>query len=203
VLALLVGKRGVEKALKGRVLDALTLDANYVRPSYVEASKKRTPEAPAVQSVKANSEFLIRNYAPADSEQVLAICASAPEAAQWSKASYDQASGQMVLVAETSGEVCGFLVARVVGDEAEVLNMAVEGRYRRKKLGSQLLMAALKETRSRSAQLAMRVFLEVRESNVAGIAFYEKHGFCKKGKRAGYYRDPTEDAVLMEKKVTD
>jgi ribosomal protein S18 acetylase RimI-like enzyme len=47
-----------------------------------------------------------------------------------------------------------------------------------------------------------KLFLEVRESNEAGIAFYEKMGFAKTGRRPGYYREPEEAALLMEKKLT-
>jgi ribosomal-protein-alanine N-acetyltransferase len=46
------------------------------------------------------------------------------------------------------------------------------------------------------------VFLEVRESNRAAIAFYDKHGFAKTGRRVRYYQDPVEAAILMEKKLT-
>jgi ribosomal-protein-alanine N-acetyltransferase len=46
------------------------------------------------------------------------------------------------------------------------------------------------------------VFLEVRESNQAAIAFYSKHGFAKMGRRPSYYRVPDEAAIVMEKKLT-
>lgn len=42
VLAPLIGKLGMRRALQGRVHDALSLDANYVRRSYVEAAKPST-----------------------------------------------------------------------------------------------------------------------------------------------------------------
>jgi len=64
--------------------------------------------------------------------------------------------------------------------------------------GGALLKAALEEFRARRTS---RVFLEVRESNEAAIAFYGKHGFAETGRRAGYYQDPAEAAVLMEKKL--
>jgi ribosomal protein S18 acetylase RimI-like enzyme len=46
------------------------------------------------------------------------------------------------------------------------------------------------------------VFLEVRESNAPAIAFYLKYGLAKSGRRPGYYRDPAEAAIVMEKKLT-
>ena len=151
----------------------------------------------------------IRKYASADLSAVLSVCRQSPEAAQWSEDGFEQAasSGQVILVAEVAAEipaegatrVCGFLVARVVAGEAELLNMAVDAADRRKGLGSKLLAAAAKEAEARQAT---RMYLEVRESNQAAISFYERHGFRKNGQRAGYYQNPTENAVLMEKKLT-
>jgi ribosomal-protein-alanine N-acetyltransferase len=39
--------------------------------------------------------------------------------------------------------------------------------------------------------------LEVRASNVAAIALYEKYGFQQAGLRKGYYQNPREDAIIM------
>jgi ribosomal-protein-alanine N-acetyltransferase len=41
------------------------------------------------------------------------------------------------------------------------------------------------------------IWLEVRSKNRAAIAFYESHGFHKKGVRPNFYSNPTEDADLM------
>jgi ribosomal-protein-alanine acetyltransferase len=149
----------------------------------------------------------IRKYASADLLAVLSVCRQSPEAAQWTNIGFEQAasSGQLILVAEGTADplaesgVCGFLVARVVAGEVELLNMAVDAEHRRKGLGSKLLAAAAQEAEARQAS---RIYLEVRESNQAGISFYERHGFRKSGQRTGYYQNPTENAVLMGKKLT-
>jgi tRNA threonylcarbamoyladenosine biosynthesis protein TsaB len=200
VLAPMLGRLATQKALKGEVTDALSLDANYVRRSYVEVFRKNAPQN-ARDSRLGEGRPTIRTYTPADSEALFAICRRSPEAAQWSQESYGlaAASGQIVLVAETAGQIRGFLVARVAGGEAEILNMAVEVGQRRKSMGSMLLTAAVAAARTQEAQ---RIYLEVRESNQAAATFYEAHGFSKIGKRAKYYSGPTEDAVLMEKKLT-
>ena len=84
-------------------------------------------------------------------------------------------------------------------EEAEILNLAVVLAKRRKGEGGALLKAAMDEFQARHVS---RVFLEVRESNEGGIAFYERHGFLKTGRRASYYRNPEEAAIVMEKKLT-
>jgi ribosomal-protein-alanine acetyltransferase len=141
----------------------------------------------------------VRKYSAQDCEAIFEISQRSLEAAHWAKEDYDRAvsSGQIILVAEVAGRIGGFLVAQVSSGEAEILNIAVDRTNRRGGMGSALLMAAEAEAR---AQKAEHMYLEVRESNHAGIAFYTRHGFCQNGKRVGYYRDPPEDAVLMDKK---
>ncbi len=143
--------------------------------------------------------FKVRPYQSGDSEAVSEICRQSPEAAQWPKESYEQAhsSGQIVLIAEIKAQVCGFLVARIAGDEAEILNTATSiPAHRRKGIGSALLLAAISAAQAHHAKT---IYLEVRESNSAAIAFYAKHGFAKTGQRRQYYSRPTANAVLMKK----
>jgi len=45
---------------------------------------------------------------------------------------------------------------------------------------------------------ARRVLLEVRESNQVARAFYDRWGFKASGRRRRYYRDPVEDAILLQ-----
>jgi ribosomal-protein-alanine N-acetyltransferase len=48
---------------------------------------------------------------------------------------------------------------------------------------------------------AEEVRLEVRASNARALRLYERCGFIVAGKRAGYYADPPEDAVLMRCRI--
>jgi ribosomal-protein-alanine N-acetyltransferase len=105
----------------------------------------------------------------------------------------------VALLSEVEGRAIGFLIGRQAADEAEILNLAVAKESRRKGEGGALLEAALERFRARGVS---RVFLEVRDSNAAGLAFYAKHGFSKIGRREGYYREPFESAIVMEKKFT-
>jgi len=110
-----------------------------------------------------------------------------------------QQRGPSQRAAERAGEVTGFFIGREAANEAEVLNLAVMPKFRRQGDGRALLSAALEEIRSRGVQ---SVFLEVRESNLGAIAFYESFGFSKIGRRKIYYQDPEEAAINMEKKLT-
>jgi ribosomal-protein-alanine acetyltransferase len=124
----------------------------------------------------------------------------APEAGQWTLGSYERLiqEGQRGWVAEFGGSLSGFLVVRIIPPEMEIMNLVVAGELRRKGVAAALLAAAEKAAREKKVS---RAFLEVRESNGAAIAFYEGNGFAKMGRRANYYANPAEAAILMEKGI--
>lgn len=145
----------------------------------------------------------IRTLRSEDAGAVAEILRQSPQAVFWPEASVQDVlewKGSLGMVIETAGRVVGFLIGRQTIEEAEVLNLAVAPGSRRKGSGSALLQAAVEEFQARGVN---RVYLEVRESNRPGIAFYEKHGFLRAGRREGYYRDPIETAVIMQKRFAD
>lgn len=108
---------------------------------------------------------------------------------------------EMFLIAEASeGDVLGYALMRTVLDEAELLNIAVTPEARRRGIGLQLLRAAMQTCRAHGAECML---LEVRETNVAARALYERHGFVPVGRRAGYYHSPREDAIVMRAPLVD
>jgi ribosomal-protein-alanine acetyltransferase len=156
----------------------------------------------AAEERRPEGAWRIRRLRREDGAAVKMILEDAPEAANWSEESFKEAlswSGGLVLVSEGGGIVTAFLIGRRVDEDGEILNMGVLASARRAGQGGALLSAALEEFRTRGVS---RVFLEVRESNATGIGFYAKHGFAKTGIRHGYYHQPEEAAVLMERKLT-
>lgn len=91
----------------------------------------------------------------------------------------------------------GFILIRVVADEAEILTLAVRPAARRGGLGGRLVEAAV----VRAAVLgADRMFLEVAEDNVAARALYARAGFVEAGRRRDYYSradGSREDALVL------
>lgn len=132
-----------------------------------------------------------------DLPRMIEIAQRAVTAAQWSPQHYEQvfSPGRLALVIEQDRQVMGFIVGRAVNDEWEIENIAVTGDARRRGLGSHLLGDFLHHIRGSGATQA---FLEVRESNVAARALYEKWAFIEAGRRKAYYQDPPEDAVLLK-----
>ena len=145
-------------------------------------------------------------------EDILAIQAACPEIAQWTAWDYDRvARGEMAgwvatenlrvsseVAAGASVEggvgVAGFLVARRVSSDLEILNFAVEFDWRSRGIGAALLGEALKWAQTFEATHAI---LEVRASNLAALRFYTRHKFEVVGRRPRYYTAPVEDALLL------
>jgi ribosomal-protein-alanine N-acetyltransferase len=97
-----------------------------------------------------------------------------------------------------SGEpIAGFLLIRAVGDEAEILTLAVDSAHRRAGHAAALLDAAKQDLAKTDVS---RLFLEVAADNFPALALYERQGFLPIGVRKGYYRrdvGPNMDAKLL------
>jgi [ribosomal protein S18]-alanine N-acetyltransferase len=135
-----------------------------------------------------------------DIDGILAIQTGCPEIAQWTERDYERvARGEMAgWVGEEESSVLGFLVARRVVDEIEILNFAVSPEVRRRGMGAMLLREAV---RWGTEFGAVQAILEVRASNSAALSFSERHNFRVVGRRARYYNEPVEDALLLTAKV--
>lgn len=131
--------------------------------------------------------IVVRRMREGDAEALEAVQRACAEAAQWKA---EEGQGRTVFVAEADGEVAGFAVwQELPGGEAELLNLAVDPRLRRRGAGRALV----------EAMSGRRAWLEVRASNEGAIRFYESLGFERRGLRRNYYRDPAEDAVVMSR----
>jgi [ribosomal protein S18]-alanine N-acetyltransferase len=91
--------------------------------------------------------------------------------------------------------VIGYAAATGAWEDGELLNIAVDASARGKGIGGALLDWAIEALRE---QLVDRVFLEVRESNVAAIALYQSRGFAEVSVRRNYYRGPVENAMVLK-----
>ena len=98
-----------------------------------------------------------------------------------------------------TGPVSGFILSRVVEDEAEILMVAVARNEQGRGLARQILARHLGRL---AAQGARNVFLEVDEGNSSAIRLYMKAGFEQVGQRPGYYAEagkPAAAALIMRR----
>ncbi len=92
------------------------------------------------------------------------------------------------------GDLVGYMCYWLVFDELRLMNLAVEPSMRRRGIASDLIQHMLSVGRESGA---VRAVLEVRASNAAARALYERVGFRQVALRRRYYTDPVEDAVLL------
>ncbi|HET7296582.1 MAG TPA: ribosomal protein S18-alanine N-acetyltransferase [Gemmatimonadales bacterium] len=116
----------------------------------------------------------------------------------WSATDFAECLASRVpfLVAEArgGGAVIGYVIARRAADEGEILNLGVAAEQRGHGVGRALVARALALLAAGGVHV---VFLEVRESNAVARRLYQSLGFTEVARRAGYYRHPVEDAVVL------
>ena len=97
-----------------------------------------------------------------------------------------------------SGELIGYALGYFAGRDFHLANLAVDSAQRNQGWGGQLLGRIL---RLAAEQGASYCALEVRSANRAALALYRKAGFQTIGRRAAYYSDPPDDAILMKRNI--
>ncbi len=97
-------------------------------------------------------------------------------------------------VADVDGQIVGAIVGWLLVDEMHIATLATHPDFRRQGIAQALLAHVLKLAADEGA---LSSFLEVRESNVGAQALYRKFGYEPIGRRARYYKDNDEDAILM------
>ena len=99
-----------------------------------------------------------------------------------------------ILVARANDAVVAYITYSVVLDEVQIANVATHPNYRRMGIAEKLL----RQLYSQSKDAGMSVItLEVRHTNEPAITLYQKCGYLEVGRRKNYYKNPTEDALLM------
>lgn len=99
----------------------------------------------------------------------------------------------MALVASSSSLDVGCLIAWLISDELQILDIVICPEHRRQGHGQQLLQTLLQVGRSRGCSTAT---LEVSRNNIAAIQLYERVGFRRVHVRKAYYKDGS-DALLL------
>jgi ribosomal-protein-alanine N-acetyltransferase len=98
----------------------------------------------------------------------------------------------LYVACDAKRRIAGFALIRQASDEAELLTIAVDPKWRGKRVGQALLRAALDDLLLTPAR---RMFLEVDEQNAAAIRLYRGQGFATVGSRKGYYPRPDGSAA--------
>ncbi|WP_415882470.1 ribosomal protein S18-alanine N-acetyltransferase [Neptuniibacter sp. QD72_48] len=118
----------------------------------------------------------------------------------WSAKQYLQQieSERSVALGLYAPDLIGYVMFSQVLDEAELLQIAIDPAHQGCGYAQLLVSQGAQQLQNAGV---IRVMLEVRESNLAAIALYDKSGFVTEGVRKNYYPSvqggQREDAVLM------
>jgi ribosomal-protein-alanine N-acetyltransferase len=154
----------------------------------------------------------LRVASEADLAEVVALERRVVEAPHWAEAEYAVIVGdggervvrRCLFVAERDERLLGFAVGKVILSAAdrvgEIESVAVDAAGRRRGVGRSLCEVVILWCRD---QGAVEMELEVRAGSTGAISLYAGLGFGVVGRRGGYYREPDEDAVLMQLKLAE
>jgi [ribosomal protein S18]-alanine N-acetyltransferase len=143
------------------------------------------------------STFLIRDMEAGDLDAVMAIeIASAPH--PWTAGIFADelahSATRRYVVAVEGDRVVGFCGLLLSLDEGHITNVAVDPSLRRRGYAHEMLLVTVRKAIAKSLRA---LTLEVRVSNKAAIALYQRFGFAPGGVRPRYYPDNGEDALIM------
>lgn len=148
------------------------------------------------------SEVAFRAMTPADLEAVADLTRRA-DPFGWTLRNFSDAhaSGNTLTVLTVDGVTSGIAAVMHVLDESELLEIAVQPAMQGRGYGKALLAQAIALARRNGA---VRMFLEVRESNARARKMYTSFGFEETGRRKNYYptENGREDAILMTAQLT-
>ena len=138
----------------------------------------------------------IRRLTPADAEIISAIEEEIfPDPWKTSDIrSLISTEGAMCYTALSEGRIAAYIIGRVIAPEGEIYRIATRPEYRRRGIATRLIERLLREETPLGLE---SLFLEVRESNLPAVSLYTSLGFKTIGKRKNYYKNPTENAILM------
>ena len=141
--------------------------------------------------------FMDYNILPATLDDVADIkkiedeCFSVP----WSEKSIEESLNNPCshfYIARSGEDVCGYIGIQIFSGEGYVTNVATLPSFRKHGIAQALVEKALENEME-------FLTLEVRQSNLPAISLYKKLGFTEVGIRPKFYREPTENAILMTK----
>lgn len=121
-------------------------------------------------------------------------CFSVP----WSEESFFREAKNPIanyVIARIDDKIVGYAGFWAVADEGQITNIAVLEEFRRQKIAHKMLLELIEKAKEKGIKT---LSLEVRESNLAAINLYIGFDFKKVGIRKNYYKNPTENAVLMD-----
>ncbi len=106
----------------------------------------------------------------------------------------ESAVSRLYVLRTAERRVAAFCLCWLIVDELHINTIAVDPAHRRRGLATELMRHTIADAVKDGAR---RATLEVRRSNAAAIALYERLGFRACAVRPAYYTNPDEDALIL------
>lgn len=186
-----VGALGIQYYKAGKIETAMEHKPDYLRVSQAEREREQR---------EREAELIVRSLSP---EEAAAVSGLEYQIFSdfWSERSVLDTlnqPGTICIGAEKAGRLAGYMLAYEMAGEAEIARIAVVKELRRQGIGKKLMGRLEEVCKERNIQ---KILLDVRESNEAARTFYRKKGFVEDGIRQNFYDNPSENAVLMSRKL--
>ncbi len=107
-------------------------------------------------------------------------------------------SNPYVIVYKPVNRIIGYVIYWFLNENVQISNISIHPDFRRLGVGEEVMHRIRRQIKKEGAK---HVLLEVRPSNTAAQALYNKLGFQILGIRQGYYSNPTEDALVMGRNI--
>lgn len=136
---------------------------------------------------------------PLNTQEIYTLAELAYQGSPWSYDTFEHDitnEHAYYLIVTVAEKPVGFIAGTLIIDELSISNVAVIPAFRRQNIAKRLCEHWLKTFKP-----GIKVFLEVRSSNIAAINLYHLLGFQQIARRNAYYHHPVEDALIMEKKL--
>ena len=130
---------------------------------------------------------------------ILSLCGGTDAARQLNE--YIQNPAVRIFCARSllsDNRLCGIILIMISFESCDILDIAVDSEFRRNGAAKALLEYASRYCKERGVKEQL---LEVRLSNTAARAFYERAGFEEIARRRNYYSAPVEDAAVLRRKI--
>ncbi|MFV0255280.1 MAG: ribosomal protein S18-alanine N-acetyltransferase [Erysipelotrichaceae bacterium] len=100
------------------------------------------------------------------------------------------------IVLKIVDKIVAMAIYWIIFDQVQIVRIGVLPKYRNKNYAQSMLNFIIDDSRPAGCEI---ITLEVRASNAAAIALYDKNGFECVSSRKNYYQNPSEDALVMMK----
>jgi ribosomal-protein-alanine acetyltransferase len=185
---------------EGRTVDPDSFAPDYLRQSQAERTAAEKGTSCHREPPRVRERVLIRPVRAEDMDAAAAVEKADLGKEAWTCAQLiaaDSRDDTVYLVAEKNGKIVGLCGVQNIMGDGEITNVSVLKECRREGIAYKMLRQLMERGRGIGI---VNYTLEVRASNTAARALYEKLGFKSDGTRPGFYRDPADDAEIYWKR---